>query len=181
MDLDVGKVARGEAIAAGAAHPAGELALVERDPRLERRRRELVVELVLELLNPALVTLSSSLAPLLLRRSRENGSNTHDVVARHVRVARVDKQANAALDELGEELRAVARAVALQRERLVDFHVATREVECGVNAELALRLRQVHPGVDPRQLLVAQLAVPLAIALPAHIIHVTASLYIASE
>lgn len=101
MDLDVGKVARGEAITAGAAHPAGELALVERDPRLERRRRELVVELVLELLNPALVTLSSISAPLPLRTSREDGSDTHDVVASHVRVARVDKQADAALDELG--------------------------------------------------------------------------------
>lgn len=58
VDLDVGKVARGEAVAAGTAHPAGELALVERDPRLERRRRELVVELVLKLLDPALVTLT---------------------------------------------------------------------------------------------------------------------------
>lgn len=180
MDLNVGKVARGEAVTAGAAHPAGKLALVERDPRLERRRRELVVELVLELLNPALVALSLMSALLLPRNLDRNGRSTYDVVARHIRITRVNEEANAAFNELGQELRAVARAVALQRERLVHIHVAAREVERGVHAQLTLRLRQVHPRVDPGQLLVAQLAVPLAVALSAHVVHVPASLCMAS-
>ena len=83
-------------------------------------------------------------------RPKEKGEGrcTHDVVARHVRVAGVDEDADAALHKLREELRAVARAVALERERLVHLHVAALEVERGVHAERLLVLRVVHPGVE---------------------------------
>ena len=57
MNLDVSDITRGEAITTGAAHPARELALVECDPRLLRSLRKLLVELVLELLNPTLIAL----------------------------------------------------------------------------------------------------------------------------
>ena len=102
--------------------------------------------------------------------------DTHDVVARHVRVTSVDEQTDTVLDQLGEELRAVARAVALQRERLVDLHVAALEVERGVHAERLLCSWQVHPRVDPLELLVAQVAIRRAVARLAYVVHILARL-----
>lgn len=60
VDLNVGDVTGGETITTGAAHPAGQLALVQSDPGLLRRLGEVLLELRIELLDPALVTLRST-------------------------------------------------------------------------------------------------------------------------
>ena len=64
MYLHVGDVASGEAVPTCTTDPTGELALVEGYPRLLRSLAELLLELGLEDLEPALVTLSSGFSAL---------------------------------------------------------------------------------------------------------------------
>lgn len=68
------------------------------------------------------------------------------------------------------------RAITLQRECLVDLHVAAREAERGIDAQLTLHCGLVHPRLDPRHLLVAKVAIPLTVALLAHVVRVVAQL-----
>ena len=92
-DLHKRDVARRDAVAARAAHGARVAARVEREPRRGRARFELVVEHVLELLDPRLVALPHASATHTA--GRERGRGTHHEVAHHVRVAGVHEQADA--------------------------------------------------------------------------------------
>ena len=87
-------------------------------------------------------------------RSRTK-SVTYDVVAGHIGIAGVDEETNTTVDEVRQQLSAVAGTVALERERLVDLHVAALEVDIRVDTELLLGRGQVHPRLNPLQLLVA--------------------------
>jgi hypothetical protein len=61
----------------------------------------------------------------------------------------VNEQPDAAIYELAQQLRAIVRAISLEQELLVDFHVTACERPRGVHAERDLDLGVVHPGVDP--------------------------------
>ena len=59
---------------------------------------------------------------------------------------------------------------------MVDLHVAALEVDGGVHAERLLDFGQVHPGFDPLQLLVAQLAIRGAVAVFTDVVDVLSGL-----
>ena len=81
------------------------------------------------------------------------------------------------MNKLWQKLGTVPSTVALQSEGLVDLHVAALEVEFGVHAKPLLGRGQVHPGLDPLKLLVAQVTILGAVTRPANVVYVLARLY----
>lgn len=103
---------------------------------------------------------------------------TYNEVAHVVRVAGVDEEPDAVVDELCEERRGVVHAVALQQEGLVDLEVAGHELDRRVRADSGFDFRVVHPCLDPAHLLVAERGVFLRVACLAHVIWVQSALWI---
>lgn len=172
MDGNKGDVPCGESVAPRAAdHPRHQTRL-HRHPRDGLGRGELLVETGLELFDPPLIALGTRVWSVEQYERRDTW--TYDEVAHHVCVAGVHEQADAVLNELRQELCTVVRAVALERERLVDLHVAARKVERGRDAERALGRGRVHPRVDPVHLRVTEIAVLGAVALAAYVVGVVA-------